>query len=386
MGKNTFEIEFAGITARRSIYIKKPEILDGFWSVPKTGTGLVEAYYGEKVKFIVGTKDIDDDTILNFILYDYDGKYNPADELSRSFSAKVKGNLAELELVPDIKWDESAKYEFDRVVETYFKVETEINGKKISAKLPKKEEEYLKLYTPKVTLTIIIELPMKNFDDTDMSTQEIAAAKLGLLGHTAIAIDDDFYDYGPEKDPRILGGTIDESKYGDINNDGDASDTFSSILDPDLKDSGLNQTAGDPLGTLGRPWWDKQFTSGKADASLSDIMSILNDETNREIHNLLGETHILELDVTEQEAKVVKDWWENKYNNDLGIYSINIMENGSHCTSTVRDSLIEAKILERSYTLCIPRTLLNQVQFLRHSAGKERGKVIRKRILKDISK
>jgi hypothetical protein len=144
MGKNTFVIEFAGITASKTIYIKKPEILDGFWS-DANGAKTNEGIYGEKVKFTVATKDIDDGTVLNFTLYDYDGNYNPDDELSRSFSTKVKGNMAELEFIPDIKWEESAKYETDKVVETYFKIESDIKGKKISKKLPKKEDEYLKI-------------------------------------------------------------------------------------------------------------------------------------------------------------------------------------------------------------------------------------------------
>ncbi len=148
MGKNTFVIEIAGITASRSIYIKKPEIQNGFWSIPKGGT-TKEATYGEKVKFTVGTKDIDDGTVLNFTLYDYDGNYNPDDELSRSFSATVQGDTAELEFIPDSKWEESAKYETDKVVETYFIVETEVKGKKVSAQLPKKEEDYLKIFRKK---------------------------------------------------------------------------------------------------------------------------------------------------------------------------------------------------------------------------------------------
>ena len=331
-------------------------------------------------------KDIDDGTVLNFTLYDYDGNYNPDDELSRSFSATVKENVAELEFIPDIKWEESAKYEIDKVVETYFKVATEIKGRKIEAQLPKKEEEYLKIYTPKVTLTIIIELPMKNYDYSGMSIGDKAAAKLGLLGHTGIAIDNAYYDYGPEQDPEILRGIINESKYGDINDDGDTSDTYSGIGDSNLDDSGLNQTTGGPFGTLGRPWWDQHLVPGKTDANLSDVTSVLNDETKRRTYGILGETYVLELDVTEQEAKTVKRWWDNKYNNDLGIYSVNIIENGSHCTSTVRDSLIEAKLINRIYgSICTPSSFLNQVKFLSHSAGKERNKLIRKKKLKDLS-
>ena len=66
MGKNTFVIEFAGITASKTIYIKKPEILDGYnvhihvpeGATPKDGpsagitmlTSLVSLYTQRKVK------------------------------------------------------------------------------------------------------------------------------------------------------------------------------------------------------------------------------------------------------------------------------------------------------------------------------------------------
>jgi hypothetical protein len=82
MGLNTFRIEVAGITRELSVYINDPEILDGFWSDPKNGSSIKEAFYGDKVKFTVSTKDIKDGTKLNFTLFD--------DELDRSFSAIVK--------------------------------------------------------------------------------------------------------------------------------------------------------------------------------------------------------------------------------------------------------------------------------------------------------
>ncbi len=296
--------------------------------------------------------------------------------------------LLNQKFIPDIKWDESAKYEIDKVVEAYFKVETEIKGKKIEIKLPKKEDDYLKIYTPKVTLTIIIELPMSNYNYEGMTLGSKIAARIGLLGHTGIAIANNYYDYGPEKDQHILTGKICEDKYGDLNKDGDKEDCYKGLSDPNLKESDLNtDNIGSPYGTLGSPWWDKHFdTSSKKDINLDELISILDSDESRKKYGILGETYIFELDVTEEQAKIVENWWINKYNKELGVYSIDITEDGSHCTSTVRDSLIAAKLMPKDYLdLCIPSSFKDKIRLLRHTSGKYRGESIRMRILKDLS-
>lgn len=42
-----------------------------------------------------------------------------------------------------------------------------------------------------------------------------------------------------------------------------------------------------------------------------------------------------------------RELYKVKFNRNLGIYSVNIMENGEHCTSTVYKSLLEAKLIKK---------------------------------------
>lgn len=337
MGKNTFKIEFAGISRSKTVYIKKPAIEDGFWSDPKTGSGLKEATYGEKVRFTVGTKDIDDGTVLNFILYDYDGNYNADDELSRFFSTKVKNNIAKLEFIPDIKWEGSAKYETDKVVETYFKIEAEIKGKKVSAQLPIKESDYLKIYPKEVKITVLVELP---------HSLETGWGAKGLAGHTAMAIGDKYFDYGP--DNSVL--SVNEKKYDyDFNNDGDKKDTLKAVIEKDLNKD-LNND-GDKYDRFingeeinfkfapGRPWWGEMIASIKGgdakNVTLSDVISFIKPHWHK--NNVYGEVHKIEFYVNKQQGQKMLNWWNNRYDH-LKVYSA-FPWTGEQCTTTVKSAL-----------------------------------------------
>ncbi len=263
---------------------KKPEIQNGFWSNIK-GERLKEATYGEKVKFTVNTKDIDDGTVLNFTLYDYDGNYNPDDELSRSFSVKVKNNVAKLEFIPDVKWEESAKYEIDKIVEAYFKIETEIEGKKITTQLPKKEGEYLKMYGNPEIITVLIELPHTDYEDKLNSK--------GLAGHSAMMIGTEFYDFGPQP--------------------------------------------GDPFLSDGRPWWDIMSKNGNL--KRADIVAILGNLKERKSWNIVGEVYLIDIEISPKEKIKIEKWWIEKYAIP-GNYSI-IPLLGKQCTTNVILSLSE---------------------------------------------
>ena len=74
---------------------------------------------------------------------------------------------------------------------------------------------------------------------------------------------------------------------------------------------------------------------------------------------------------------------------NLGIYSVNIMENGEHCTSTVYKSLFEAKLIKKLpfWVICTPKSFLKHLKRskLRHTAGTKKGKLAEKTVLKDLS-
>lgn len=391
-----FDIEYKGQTyelpSKTDDYLKvsylPPEINKGWWT-DSSNTKIKEALVGDVVRFHVETKNIKDSEILNLALRDWDGKLN-IDDYPKGASDKltVNSNKGYVEFTIPKDWESNIEDDGGAEIELYF----DIKYKEQTYELPSKTKDYLNVYIKPVKITVIIELPMKNYNSKYSTIEEIrdtAVAKLGLLGHTAIAIENEYYDYGPEKDPAILTGSISESKYGDLNNDGDVTDTYTGIGDSDLANSGLNQTTGGPFGTLGSPWWDQNYASGSSsDIDLNDLMLILSSDTTRTSYGILGEVHIFELEVTEEEGKIVKDWWIDKYNNNLGIYSVNIMEDGDHCTSTVKDSLVEAKLIppQSLTTVCIPSSFLTHMRiFAKNSAGKNLSKKAKVTVLKDLS-
>ena len=405
---NVYTDEFNASSGGKSVFTadegthfgtpKEPENKTGYfvkgWWTDKNDKPIKEAHIGDIIRFNIHTRGIEDGEKVVFTVYDWDfwNILNDKLTLSDKNSGKeittitIQNNKGFIEWATGVQ---SLKL-LDEILEgDEIELFVECRYKDEVINLPYMESDYLVLYEKEVLITVIIELPMENYDYSNMGVGEKIVAKSGLLGHTAVGIDEEYYDYGPEKKQSVLRGNISESTYGDLNKDGDTIDNFNGIDDPKLKDSGLNQGSyGDPMGTLGRPWWDKQFsTSGNA--TLKDIMTILKDDYLRRKYGILGEVHMFEIEVKESQSKVVKQWWENKYNRNLGIYSVNIMEDGEHCTSTVYHSLLEAKIIKRFPlgTICTPKTFLNHLKksMLINTAGNKKGELVKETILKDLS-
>lgn len=317
MAKTTFTITFEdGTTASQSVNILAPKILDGFWSDPINGGIPKELTYGEKIKFTVKTQDIPDNTKLNFILYDYDGNYNSDDELDRTFSAIVKNNMTELEFTPDSKWEESAKYENDKVVEVYFKIEVNLKNKKISTQLPKKEEDYLKIYPKETKITVIVELP---------HSLETGWGAKGLAGHTAMAVGERYFDYGPDY---INIESVDESKYDyDFNNDGDKKDIVNLAGQVNHKFA------------PGKPWWGDFVANNLGipakKVKLNQVLSFI--LKSYKLNNVYGEVHKIEFFVNGKQGKKIIDWWETRYDHPKA-YSV-FPWTGEQCTTTVKSAL-----------------------------------------------
>lgn len=299
--------------------VKNPRIVSGSWVNPNTGASIQEIDYGEKVKFIIETEGIDDGTSLDLTLYDYDGAFNMDDKLSRYTSVVVNGNKAELELIPDSKWEKSAQYEADKVVETYFEIKFEIDRKELTAEMPLKEDDYLKIYPKEVKITVIVELP---------HSLETGWGAKGLAGHTAMAIGDRYFDYGPNNSP----GTYSESDYGvDFNDDGDMVDDVN-LTDPSFENA------------PGMPWWGAHIAQSKGikpeDVTLD--MALKHIALHWSGTAIYGKVHTVEFYVLEEHADKMLDWWENRYDK-LEIYSV-YPWTGEQCTTTVKTALQEGGI------------------------------------------
>lgn len=341
MGEVTFTIRFEdGTTASQTATIIVPKIMDGFWSDPINGGTLKELTYGEKVKLTLKTRDIPNGTKLNLTLFDFDGNYNPDDELDRTFSAIVKNDIAELEFTPDYKWEESAKYETDRVVEVYFKVEADVEvlgkPKLFSSQFPKKKEEYLKIYPQEIKITVIVELP---------HSSETGWGAKGLAGHTAMAIGERYFDYGPDYNTKTI-KSLNEKKYDyDFNEDGDKNDIV------DLTGQVNHKFAP------GKPWWGDHIADKKglkpSDITLSMALKYIQlhwqgveqPTGSRNFPHatyIYGEVHKIEFFVDESQAEKMIDWWENRYYHPKA-YSI-FPWTGEQCTTTVKSALQSGNI------------------------------------------
>ncbi|MCV6630149.1 MAG: hypothetical protein OIF50_09845 [Flavobacteriaceae bacterium] len=67
------------------------------------------------------------------------------------------------------------------------------------------------------------------------------------------------------------------------------------------------------------------------------------------------------------------NWWQQKYKQNLGIYSIDITEDGDQCTTTVAKSLYAANLLKNNHGT-IPYLPIEFVGMMISSAFNTAGK------------
>jgi len=280
-----------------------------------SGSNIKESEFGNDVTFKVETKDIPDGTTLNFELFDKDAFFD--DKLNQKFSANVASNFAEFTFLLDDKWLKDGGEELDKTIDIYFKVKGTVKGKKVEIDLPKKPDDYLMVYEEEVLITVVVELPhskVVNIED-----------KLGLAGHTAMAIDTQFYDFGP--DNGVI--TVDERDYDvDFNGDGDKNDivTFGS-------GTGTDPEAATFWFAPGRSWWGKMIDpASPKTVTLSQALSFI--ALNPGIY---GAVYTGEFYVRKNQAEKMNDWWDERYDH-LGVYSVN-PRSGQQCTTTVKKAL-----------------------------------------------
>ncbi|NVK66503.1 MAG: LysM peptidoglycan-binding domain-containing protein [Flavobacteriales bacterium] len=169
--------------------------------------------------------------------------------------------------------------------------------------------EMMKFYS---TVTIIVELPNPN-DESKLS-------RMGLGGHTAIAIDGEFYDFGPAVTQRKNGGYR-------------------------VKGAGFPNTKGAPWNDGGRENRNPDILMGKVE---NDELKILDDYDYSDFltSDLPTDQEVwtIEIKVTQGEKNKLIEYWDNLYR-DLPNYSI--WKFGLQCTSAVRKSLKHSGIYTR---------------------------------------
>ena len=260
-----------------------------------------------------------------------DGSDNKGQLIDEVKGKVLHGNKVEAKyIIPYIETSEEDK----KQTELVYEIET-LDGKYRSIVSPA-----VKYFEKPVKITVIIELPHPE----DSST----IGQMGLSGHTALAIGEEFYDFGPDYH---------------VDKDGDGN------VDKDFA----------YLASQGSPWWDRDILKNE-DLSKKYKLKTVDDvgfkQAKYYINHTKGiyEVWFVEIETTKQKAEEAKKWWKDRYNN-LGEYSVLPMI-GEQCTTTVRTSLVESKVIPWN-TVQTPQGFLEYLKgFAINTAGRNKNKPV----------
>ncbi|QLL57749.1 MULTISPECIES: hypothetical protein [Empedobacter] len=177
---------------------------EGWWSSDKEGNNrITEAYVGDIVYFNIKMENVKaTDAKVDLQLYDDDGWPNPPDaidiiEIKEDGKA---GNIIKSKPIIDNKVSfpltlssgliDFIEDDIGNEIELYFQCGY---NDEVQIKLPYSQLDYLKVFEKEVLITVIIELPHSFYT---LLNNPISA--LGLAGHSAMAIGDKYFDYGPD--------------------------------------------------------------------------------------------------------------------------------------------------------------------------------------------
>lgn len=172
-----------------------------------------------------------------------------------------------------------------------------------------------------IKISIIIELP---------HSKETGWGAKGLSGHTAMAIGNQFFDYGPDYSDK----EIDERVYDyDFNKDGDRDD----IVSTDSFDRSFKFAPG-------RPWWGEMIAKiskkSACDVTLSEVIQFVSKHWKN--NGVYGTVYVVEFYVTKEQSLKMLSWWKTRYEH-LKVYSV-FPWTGEQCTTTVKSALQEGGI------------------------------------------
>ncbi|GEM_PF-4674013 len=196
-------------------------------------------------------------------------------------------------------------------------IETTLRGKRVVVRKTPWIDNWSVAPVEGKTVTIFLKLPNPNSEDF--------LDKIGVTGHAGIALEDEFYDFGPG---------VDEISITDAKN-----------------------------GVQGDQWWDDDpdIAQKDGDADLEEVLHYV--ENTKDFENPV---YKVTLSVTDEQFNTMKDYWEEVYNN-LGQYTL--LER--QCTTTVGDSLEKAGIINTPQNKRLSPKELFQVlkKNLRNTAG-----------------
>ncbi|MCL8538171.1 hypothetical protein M9991_14975 [Chryseobacterium gallinarum] len=350
------------------------------WWTDKDDCSIKEAGIGGTIRFHIETEHVDDGDEIIFTVYDSDGVEFLDDRLSLTVQGtttaynkvKIIGNKGFIEwttgegslalLQENFEGDELELY-----------VKCEYKGNIVN--LPHDSDDYLMLYEKEVLITVLIELPHSKYS---LFKKGQFFSALGLAGHSAMAIGDRYFDYGPDN----VAGTYSEKEYNvDFNNDGDKEDDV--YLD---SPSFMNAP--------GRPWWGEKVALklgiNPIDVKLKQVIDYIN--LKWQLTGIYGEVRKIEFYVKESEAQKILKWWEERYKH-LKVYSV-WPWTGEQCTTAVKTAIQEAFSLDiinpigSNYitdTTQTPKGLLEEIRKFISTSKQHSNELAKEEIIKEES-
>ncbi|WP_428746078.1 hypothetical protein, partial [Sulfurimonas sp.] len=220
------------------------------------------------------------------------------------------------------------------------------------------EEVVVKIEEAEEKITVIVELPH--------SASTGLAAK-GLAGHTAMAIGEKFFDYGPD----YYQYRADEQKYQvDFNKDGDMDDIVNmarkvdeSKVNMDLNNDGdmddiiFNEEINEEFAP-GRPWWGEMISKNPKNVTLTQALGFILPDWRT--NNVYGTVYKIEFYVKKSQSDKMIEWWEDRYQH-LKIYSIKPWI-GEQCTTAVKEALAEGGIDDIDWNTLTPDGILEDLK------------------------
>lgn len=199
------------------------------------------------------------------------------------------------------------------------------------------EEVILEIEEIEEKITIIVELP---------HSKETGWGAKGLAGHTAMAIGERFFDYGPDYSETK---TFDEQQYqADLNQDGDMNDK---VKINEIPNAGFYFAPG-------RPWWGEMISNNPEKVTLLQSLNFIS--KNWKINNIYGTVYKIEFYVKKSQSDKMLEWWKDRYQH-LKVYSVKPWT-GEQCTTTVKQALAYGGIDDIDWNTLTPDAILEDLK------------------------
>lgn len=204
------------------------------------------------------------------------------------------------------------------------------------------EEVILEIEEIEEKITIIVELP---------HSKETGWGAKGLAGHTAMAIGERFFDYGPDYDRSGVKSFNEKEYKADLNQDGDMEDILK-----------ISEIESSFYFAPGRPWWGEvlgnTLSKNVSEVTLQEALQLI--DLPYERTNIYGTVYKIEFYVKKSQSDKMLEWWKDRYQH-LKVYSVKPWT-GEQCTTTVKQALAYGGIDDIDWNTLTPDAILEDLK------------------------